>query len=153
MNDYLEIEHGLTCLAEAYKGDHGIRLKSFIDKKFPGLSVEIEQNFNAWQHGLRHETFVTCLSEHAGPGLEKEDEHGRLSMWRAYGRRKGVAMVVNQAPIWMTSTALGLFTSPVAYLDPSRSAATGPARKVMNALAASALLAVVGTLAVSSVTF
>src|SRR6185437_12942370 len=105
MNDYLEVGHGLDCLSKAYRGDHGIRLRTFIDGRFPGLSKEIEKEFNEWQDGLRDQTFVACLSEHAGPRLEKEDEHGRLSMWRAYGRTKGVALVVNQDPIWMISTA------------------------------------------------
>lgn len=117
MNDYLEIEHGLDCVAAAYRGDHGQRLKAFLDGKFPGISQEIEKKYDEIQPKLRFETYITCLSEHAGEGFEEEDKYGRLSMWRAYGRGTGVALVMDQSALWETTTQLGIFTTPVAYLD------------------------------------
>lgn len=55
-----------------------------------------------------------CVSEHRA----REDERGRLSMWRAYGGRNGVAMVFNGTAMFNTSNAIGAFSSPVFYGDP-----------------------------------
>ena len=56
---------------------------------------------------------MTCISEH----LEDEDNHGRLSIWRAYGGSTGVAMVMNSRAMFTESNALGAFTSPVQYAN------------------------------------
>ena len=54
------------------------------------------------------------MSEHK----DNEDFLGRLSMWRAYGKECGVAMVLNQNAFRRPATGdLGLVTSPVAYMD------------------------------------
>lgn len=116
MDDYSEVAHGLQSLSAAYRSDHGTRLKKFLDAKFPGISKEIEQQFDAAQNTLRFDTFITCVSEHAGQGREGEDAYGRLSMWRAFDRGTGVALVIKQDPFWSTNTSMGIFTSPVAYL-------------------------------------
>lgn len=117
MNDSLEVQFGLECLATAYRGDHGIRLRAFLNSLYPGISKKVEEKFNADQDKLRFETYVTCLSEHAGPDHQYEDRIGRLSMWRAYGRGNGVALIINQDSLWGNFDSLGIFTSPVAYLD------------------------------------
>lgn len=116
MNDVQEVEHGLRCLRSAYRTAHGSRLKAALNSMYPGITDEIEKSFNDGLDQLRYSTFLTCLSEHGGDG-KKEDQLGRLSMWRAYGGTTGVALVVKQAPFVSTSTALGAFSSPVAYLD------------------------------------
>lgn len=116
MDDYSEVAHGLQSLAAAYASDHGTRLKTFLDAKFPGISKEIERQFNAAQNSLRLESFITCVSEHAGESRESEDSFGRLSMWRAFDRGTGVALVISQDPFWSTNTSMGVFTTPVAYL-------------------------------------
>jgi hypothetical protein len=117
MNDYMEVQHGIDCLVAAWNGDDGKRLKDSLEKRFQGIVQEVADWFNGWQHDLRFRTFVTCFSEHAGPGHENEDHLGRLSMWRAYGRGAGVALIIKQDPFWSTDTSLGLYTSPIAYLD------------------------------------
>ena len=117
MNDYSEVQHGLDCLAKAWQGEHGKRLREFLEKHFPGIVREITNSFDAFQDALRYDTYMTCLSEHAGPESEAEDLHGRLSMWRAYGRGVGVALVIKQDPFWTSDMSLGLFSTPVAYLS------------------------------------
>jgi hypothetical protein len=117
MNDYMEVQHGTDRLVAAWNGDDGKRLRDMLEKKFPGVVKEVWDWFNGWQHDLRFRTFVTCLSEHAGPDLESEDTLGRLSMWRAYGRGSGVALIIKQEPFWTTDMSLGLYTTPIAYLD------------------------------------
>jgi len=113
MNDFMEVEHGVTCLLEAYKSPAGAALDAEIDKLFAGLSQEIKNLFTAWVPGFQADTFVACLSEHP----PEEDRYGRLSMWRAYGGTAGVALVINGGVLFRPSNALGAYSSPVAYLD------------------------------------
>jgi hypothetical protein len=58
-------------------------------------------------------TSLFCVSEHQ----DNEDEHGRLSMWRAYGESTGVALVIKNSVLLDPADGLGAYSSPVAYLD------------------------------------
>ena len=89
MNDYTEVTHGLECLSAAYHGNAGNRIKSELNKLFDGISGQIESLFDGWQSTLETDTYLTCLSEH----VDSEDEYGRLSMWRAYSKSTGIALV------------------------------------------------------------
>ena len=111
MNDYSEVEHGFACLNAAYKSESGTMLRGAIDACYPGLSEEVVAHFNAWLPGIRSDTYITCLSEH----LSEEDRNGRLSMWRAYGGKAGVAVVINTAALFLQADGIGVFASPVAY--------------------------------------
>ena len=83
------------------------------------MRVFVKDFFNGWLPGIRQDTYITCMSEH----LAAEDHHGRLSMWRAYGGKTGVALVLNGAVMFSKSNALNVFSSPVAYLNPQAFAA------------------------------
>ncbi len=111
VNDFMEIEHGIRCLTNAYNGALGERFKIALNKIFPGFTDELEQKFNGWLPHFRTDTFITSVSEH----LSEEDTLGRLSMWRAYGGSTGIAVVLNQGPFLSQSDALKAYTSPVAY--------------------------------------
>lgn len=80
---------------------------------FPGIKTELEDLINGWLPIWREEAFITCFSEHD----DDEDDHGRLSMWRAYGAPTGVAMVMNPDVFHSSTDALAAYTSPVAYLS------------------------------------
>jgi hypothetical protein len=110
MNDYREIEHGFDCLNRAY-GKYRDRMASVLDDLFPGFCERLETQFNNWLPHFRTDTYITCISEHD----PLEDQHGRLSMWRAYGGGAGVAIVVNGGPLARPTQALKAYTSPVAY--------------------------------------
>lgn len=113
MSDYMEVEHGLECLAAAYDGDAGNSLKTALNDMFGGFSNEIEKLFNGWQPHLRRDTYIACFSEH----LDEEDDFGRLSMWRAFSGTTGVALVLNNVPFLSPSDTLKAYSSPVAYRD------------------------------------
>ena len=113
MNDFMEVEHGLECLAGAYRGEAGNRLKAALNDIFGGVSDEIEKLFNGWEPHFRTDTYIMCLSEH----LDAEDSFGRLSMWRVFSGTTGIALVLNNTPFFSSSNALKAYTSPVAYLD------------------------------------
>jgi hypothetical protein len=112
MNDYREIEHGFDCLKSAhYK--HKDKLCSLMDNVYPGLCAELEKLLDGWMPHFRANTYIACVSEHNA----SEDKNGRLSMWRAYGRNAGVAIVFKGDVFLVASDALKAYSSPVAYLD------------------------------------
>lgn len=114
MTDYMEVEHGFECLNAAYKAEPGVSFNAALDACFPGLATEVKNHFNNWLPRIRQDTYITCISEH----LSNEDQHGRLSMWRAYGGKTGIALILNGAVMFSESNALNVFSSPVAYLSP-----------------------------------
>lgn len=119
MNDYLEVEHGFDCLNASYKAAPGNTFNAALNACFPGLADEVRDFSNGWLPSIRRDTYITCVSEH----LPEENQHGRLSMWRAYGGQTGVALILNGAVMFGKSNALNVFSSPVAYLHPDAFAA------------------------------
>jgi hypothetical protein len=114
MNDFLEVQYGLTRLYRAYgQSEAGKSFKSILNKIFEGITADIEKLFDGWTPHFQTSTYFTCLSEHEA----KEDTFGRLSMWRAYGETTGVGLVVNNAVFLTPSDGFGAYSSPVAYLN------------------------------------
>jgi len=114
MNDFREIEHGLGCIKRAYESDQGRQLNALLDSHFPGIADRIRSRFFIEQEQIRERTFIACISEH-GDDKGEEDVHGRLSMWRAYGLNRGVALLLNPNVVF-NADMQGVFSSPVAYL-------------------------------------
>lgn len=115
MNDFMEVEHGIQCLARAYSGPTGDKLKRTVNEIASGAVEELENLFSGWVPHFHEGTYVVCFSEH----LHTEDEFGRLSMWRAYGKDAGVAFVFKNTPFFRTDNTLNVFSSPVAYFNDS----------------------------------
>ena len=116
MTDYSEVEYGLARLVNAYgRTKAGENFKSALNNMFDGITTEIENFFNPWIEHFKSDTYLTCVSEHN----EAEDSYGRLSMWRAYGGRNGVALVLNNSAFVNPAPGLGAYSSAVAYLDDS----------------------------------
>lgn len=113
MNDFSEVEYGLNCLRNAYMSPTGERFKNTLNGIFPEISAEIESLFNSWVPNMQSDTYLTCVSEHSND----EDNLGRLSMWRAYGKPTGVAQVIKNEAMLSTSDVLKAYSSPVAYTD------------------------------------
>jgi len=112
MNDFSEVKYGMACLQAAWKGEHGQRLQKLMAEVQADLPGIFESTFDAQFNDVHSETYLVSISEHA-TGLE--DQYGRLSMWRAYAPRNGVAFVFNNTPFISESNALNAFTSPVNY--------------------------------------
>lgn len=112
MSDYMEVEHGLQCLIEAYDASDGeLGIENVLDSIYSGLSDELRELFNGWIPHIRSETYITCLSEH----IDDEDILGRLSMWRAYGGSAGVAMVLRNSILENELQDIKAYTAPVCY--------------------------------------
>lgn len=112
MNDFSEIEYGTDLLDVAVESDAGKAFIGAIDELSPGLWSTSFELYRQWKVDMHKNTFIACLSIHD----EDEDEHGRLSMWRAYGGQAGVAFVLRIPLLLQNETKLGVFSSPVAYL-------------------------------------
>lgn len=110
MNDFLEITYGLDLTKKAFGSAPWKDIMSAANSVLPGIQEKVMAHFNYWDRYLPTETYLTCLSLHD----DKEDEHGRLSMWRAYG---DVALIINNTPLTNSSEELGVFSTPVHYLD------------------------------------
>lgn len=115
MNDYMEIDHGRDCLRDALESNVGVRLTRALDAAHAGVWKQSYDKFRAMLPGIKRDTYITCVSEH----LTKEKSLGRLSMWRAYGAKSGVALVLNGAAILSEDNVVGAVSSPVEYLDSS----------------------------------
>ncbi|UAJ10322.1 DUF2971 domain-containing protein [Polymorphobacter megasporae] len=123
MNDFSEIRHGWNCLQAAYNGPLGVRLQEAIRAVQPDLPEILQSDFNAQIYDVMGETYLMSVCEHGEPtgevyGDGHEDKFGRLSMWRAYAPKNGVAFIMNHDAFLCETNALGAFTSPVAYAMP-----------------------------------
>ncbi|MFD1610942.1 DUF2971 domain-containing protein [Sphingomonas tabacisoli] len=116
MNDFSEIEYGMRCLDASYAGPDGLRLQAMMKEVQTDLPSIFQNNFSSFANDLRHETYLTSISEHE---IGHEDEFGRLSMWRAYAQRNGIAFVMNNTPFVSPTNALQAYTSPVMYASPA----------------------------------
>jgi hypothetical protein len=114
MSDFSEVTYGLERLWKTYRDtEAGKQFRAVLNQIFAGFSEEIEKLFNDWTPQFLGNTYLYCLSEHQ----DDEDEHGRLSMWRAYGETTGVALVIKNSVLLDPADGLGAYSSPVAYLD------------------------------------
>jgi hypothetical protein len=111
MNDFSEVHYGFAVIRQALEAEEGRRLLVEYDQLFDGLSTQLLEAFPLLESWLRAGTYLTCLSEHE----PFEDGRGRLSMWRGYGGRTGVALVINGAVMQLEATALSVVASPVFY--------------------------------------
>ena len=116
MNDFSEMQYGLNCLQSAWASQAGDRLRDWLDRVVPGLKDEVVSTFDAHADGLKVATFMMALSEHE----IDEDEIGRLSMWRAYGGKNGVALVLNPTIFTAQTDGLKAYSAPVIYQTPGQ---------------------------------
>jgi hypothetical protein len=114
MADYREVQHGFDILNRFFLDE--TKKKPFadaLDACAQGATQEAIGVFNKWWRDIRLSTYITSISKHD----RKEDSHGRLSMWRAFGGNSPrVAIVLNVPRFSGGSLALKLLFSPVAYL-------------------------------------
>lgn len=118
MSDYREVQHGFDILQKYFSdGAKAKRFTDALDVCAPGVAQEAIGLFNQWwthqQFSIRLNTYITSISLHR----KQEDQHGRLSMWRAFGGNTArVAFVFSVPKLSGAAAALNLLFSPVAYL-------------------------------------
>lgn len=116
MTDYREVQHGFEILNKSLS--HEIRksqLFQALDLCSPNAAPEAIGLFNQWWNDIRFNTYIASISEHD----DREDLHGRLSMWRAFASSNvaRVALVLRIPKLGAGSAGLNLMFSPVAYLN------------------------------------
>lgn len=115
MSDYSEVQHGFRILNEFFKDpSKKSGFTASLDACSPNIATESIDLFNQWWTDIQLSTYISSVSEHDN----KEDLHGRLSMWRAFGGNTTtrVAIVLNVPWVSVGARALNLMFSPVAYL-------------------------------------
>ncbi len=111
LNDHSEISCGNKLLNEAWALGLGHRLVEALNDVHPGSGQKVAAGYDQGYAGLLLNTYIACVSEH----LVSENRFGRLSMWRAYGGRTGVAIVVDKAALFEGDPGLHTYASPVSY--------------------------------------
>ncbi len=114
MSDYREVQHGFPILHKFFLNE--TLKKSFVeavDGCFPGVAGEALSLFDRWWVNTQFSTYIASMSEHD----INEDQHGRLSMWRALNGGGPRVAIVLKVP-WLSTGAhtLKLSFAPVAYL-------------------------------------
>lgn len=115
MVDYRELQHGFEMLQRFFSDP--ARQREFyeaLNSVSPSVAEEAIGLFNKWWQNIEFNTFIASISEHD----DKEDSHGRLSMWRAFGGNTARVAMVFAIP-WFSSAseALNFMFGPVAYLQ------------------------------------
>lgn len=116
MSDYSEVKLGFSLLNEVLFGANQEGLNALNEALVgcaEGAAEEAIQFFNKWWTDIRFSTYITSISEHD----ESEDQHGRLSMWRAFGGTDVRVAIVFKFPFSLLhGKVFNLVVSPVAYL-------------------------------------
>jgi Protein of unknown function (DUF2971) len=114
MADFREVEHGYAMLLEYFTQKAGKRdaFCTALGNHFADAGRDALKRFDDWWAHIRTTTYICCFSEHS----KDEDSYGRLSMWRAYGPKAGVAMIF-KIPDPYSAMPLNVYLSPVAYLE------------------------------------
>jgi hypothetical protein len=116
MVDFREVQHGFQILNTFFSTNSNIdAFNSALDKCAPGAAQEAINMFYQRAQIIQYNTYITSISEHD----DKEDLHGRLSMWRAFGgsTTTRVAVVLRIPKFSQASTKLSLIFSPVSYFS------------------------------------
>jgi hypothetical protein len=111
MADYREVQHGFGELFKYFQA-HRTAFDAALNDCFPGSATEAFTLFDQWWPSTQRHTYITSISEHD----KREDLHGRLSMWRAFGGASArVALVLKLELDVGKNSGFGAIVSPVAY--------------------------------------
>jgi hypothetical protein len=115
MSDFREVHHGMDALIRYFQTEpkRADSFRAAFDACYLDAAKEAIAVFDQWKQSTELQTYIASLSEH----LDREDQRGRLSMWRAFGSgtTARVALVLNIPIEYRPSTPLNVIISPVAY--------------------------------------
>lgn len=114
MADFREVQHGYDLLQKCFDDAAKREFAEALDMCAPGAAMQAINHFNGfWQTNSNLNIYIASVSEHDA----KEDTHGRLSMWRAFGNHPSRVAIVIRVPDFSGALqALNIIFSPVAYL-------------------------------------
>jgi hypothetical protein len=113
MSDYREVQHGFGVLSRYFANNESkVAFFTAMNECSPGLADEAFRLFDQWWQNTQLQTYITSISEHDN----REDLHGRLSMWRAFGGATARVAIVIRLPLAVgVNEGLNATLSPVAY--------------------------------------
>jgi hypothetical protein len=113
MTDFREVIHGRDALNRYFNQERKRAFIDALDECNRGAAEGAFALFDQWWQNTQLQTYITSISEHD----PREDLHGRLSMWRAFGGSSAarVAIVIRLQLGIGTNLALGSTLSPVRY--------------------------------------
>jgi len=114
MSDYREVQHGFASLQGFFSDNsNASAFTTALDQFVPGATKDAITSFDQWWNVIQRHTYITSVSEHD----TAEDQHGRLSMWRAFGNTTTRVAIVLNVP-WNSggADALKLIFAPIVYL-------------------------------------
>jgi hypothetical protein len=96
MTDYTELGLGHQLLLKFFtQQENKNSFYSALNTCYEGVAEEAVNLFDQWwKNNIPFRTYIACVSEHD----DTEDVHGRLSMWRAFGRVTARAAIVLRLP-------------------------------------------------------
>ncbi|SDW10543.1 DUF2971 domain-containing protein [Nitrosomonas oligotropha] len=115
MSDFREVNHGFELLNSFFlEQSNQDKFSEALNSCSPGIAEKVFKDFNQWLPNIRMETYIASVSEHD----DKEDDHGRLSMWRAFGGSSTRVAIVFKVPnnIGLPDDLVIGF-NPVSYLE------------------------------------
>lgn len=119
MNDSMEIKYGVIGMEKALSiNGNADRFRTFLMYVFDGDTRYVDKIVNIIpERGYidQYITYIACLSEHHMQPDDHEDKYGRLSMWRAYGNKSGVAMLFKPEILKLEGGVIAF--SPVEYWE------------------------------------
>jgi hypothetical protein len=114
MADYREVQHGFELLRALIRNEN--RQQSFVgalDACCPGVARNAIDTFFQRQVSVLLDTYIGSVSEHD----DAEDQHGRLSMWRAFGGNSARVAMVLRVPFTVEGAErLSCVFAPVSYV-------------------------------------
>lgn len=115
MSGFREVNHGFELLNSFFlEKSNQNKFSEALNSCSPGIAERVFKDFNQWLPNIRLETYIASVSEHD----DKEDEHGRLSMWRAFGGNSTRVAIVFRVPKNMDlPDELVIGFNPVSYLE------------------------------------
>jgi hypothetical protein len=117
MSDYMEVLYGHELLRNFFSNEqHRKTFHDALDPCAAGVAGEAIRLFDQWWLDIQFNTYISCLSEHE----DDEDNHGRLSMWRAFGRLSARAALVLNLAKNNAAAGIPVMFSPVAYFNYQR---------------------------------
>ena len=119
MNDSMEIKYGVVGVERALAANRNAdRFRTFLMHVFDEDIQYVDKIANIIsERGYidQYITYIACLSEQHMQDDDHEDKYGRLSMWRAYGNRSGVALLFKPEILKLPQGVL--YFSPVEYWE------------------------------------
>ncbi len=113
MNDYKEVKYGNELITRLLYGKMRNEFEDALETNINISKNRIENILYAFSKEMiswSYNTYATCFAE-----IDSNDNDGRLSMWRGYGRDEGIALVFDITKMQNVLSGKNIELSPVEY--------------------------------------